>query len=309
MALINITSKQVDSDAYNERKVLATDINQIKGALQIGTYDIAPNNIDMEGTEITANGGSNFIRYNSGTNKTEFNDAGVWKTPEALQTISVTAGEDLAIRDVVYLKSSDGLAYKCDRDDLLKLDWIGVMSEAVLTAASGAAYIPATIVGGFSTLSIGSWYGLSSTPGEVILSDTNKVGIAISATQLSLDKAPGVITPIGSVMPWAKGMTGVPALAVGWLECDGTVINDSDSPLNGQTLPDLNTTQSFIRGASTSDFTHAGSETHSHTVTRTTDNIWGGIQDAPRYFNTVTSTGSASTLPTYIEMVFIMRVK
>ena len=46
--------------------------------------------------------------------------------------------------------------------------------------------------------------------------------------------------PIGSILPWAKSFTGVPTLPQGWAECDGSTVSDAESPLNGQTLPDLN---------------------------------------------------------------------
>jgi len=56
----------------------------------------------------------------------------------------------------------------------------------------------------------------------------------------------------------------------GYLVCDGSVINDPDSPINGQTLPDL--TDKYIRGLTNpaglpaAGFSTGGSPTHSHTV-------------------------------------------
>lgn len=38
----------------------------------------------------------------------------------------------------------------------------------------------------------------------------------------------------------------------GWALCDGTVISDAESPLNGKTIPDLNGEGRFIRGGDTS---------------------------------------------------------
>ncbi len=71
--------------------------------------------------------------------------------------------------------------------------------------------------------------------------------------------------PIGAILPWAKSLTGVPALPSGWVECNGQVLNDTGSPLDGQTMPDLNVTQRFLRGASASGATD-GSDTHTLTV-------------------------------------------
>ena len=47
-------------------------------------------------------------------------------------------------------------------------------------------------------------------------------------------------TPIGGVTNWLENFTGVPSLPEGWIKCDGQVINDALSSLNGQTAPNLN---------------------------------------------------------------------
>lgn len=57
------------------------------------------------------------------------------------------------------------------------------------------------------------------------------------------------IMPIGSIVAWTNHLAGTPGLPVGWLECNGQTISDAESPLNGQTLPNLNGT--FTTGAST----------------------------------------------------------
>lgn len=69
--------------------------------------------------------------------------------------------------------------------------------------------------------------------------------------------------PIGSILAWAKSLAGVPNLAEGWVECDGSVLSDALSPLNGQTIPNLNGDNRFLRGNSTSGGT-GGSATASH---------------------------------------------
>lgn len=63
------------------------------------------------------------------------------------------------------------------------------------------------------------------------------------------------LIPIGVPIPWHKDMPGVPALPDIYLECDGSVIVDSDSPMNGETLPDLNGDLAFVRGGTTSSNT------------------------------------------------------
>lgn len=118
--------------------------------------------------------------------------------------------------------------------------------------------------------------------------------------------------PIGGVVSWLKDLTGVPNLAEGWVECDGSVLVDALSPLNGQTIPDLNGDNRFLRGDSTSGGT-GGGENHTHILTGTFD----GASCAPgsdhdsfdlsAQPNPVSEGGSS--LPTYMAVVWIMRVR
>ena len=118
-----------------------------------------------------------------------------------------------------------------------------------------------------------------------------------------------LLPPIGTVSAWLKDLPGVPTnIAPRWVECNGQVLSDPESPLNGQTIPDLNGasgTQRFLRGKTTSGGT-GGSESHSHSIPLT-----GGIQG---YSGSKThigggSTGGAGTLPSYYEVVWIIRVR
>jgi hypothetical protein len=86
------------------------------------------------------------------------------------------------------------------------------------------------------------------------------------------------VCPIGTILPWAKSITGVPALPANWIECTGATISDAASPMNGQTVPNLNGGNNFLRGNSTS----------------------GGT-------GTLAATGSAD-IP-YYNVVFIIRIK
>lgn len=85
--------------------------------------------------------------------------------------------------------------------------------------------------------------------GDIIWNSTDSVFATVTAidgdTQLSLD--------------WDAFDTGnegysiydEPELPESWLECDGSVVADADSPLDGLTIPDLNGDGRFIRGGST----------------------------------------------------------
>lgn len=118
------------------------------------------------------------------------------------------------------------------------------------------------------------------------------------------------IVPIGVILPWAKSLTNVPALPTGWVECDGSVLNDATSVLNGQTIPNLNGGNKFLRGATTSGGT-GGAETHDHggvTGSKAADETTttGEVNATRAHTHTISS---ASSLPTYYEVVWIMRVK
>lgn len=144
--------------------------------------------------------------------------------------------------------------------------------------------------------------------------------------------ASGVTVPIGAVIAWLKSFTNTPALPGNFVECNGQVLSDGDSVYNGQTIPDLNGDNRFLRGNSTSGGT-GGSSTHNHQWGAT--EVSGGIeitmgggssgsQMGASYNSSgsaidITSSGSAlvaplytsnnSTLPTHYDMVWVMRIK
>lgn len=92
-----------------------------------------------------------------------------------------------------------------------------------------------------------------------------------------------------------------------WVECNGQVLSDALSVYDGATIPDLNGdsgTPRFLRGSTTSGTT-GGSEQHSHSIPTSGgatstggSNLLGG-----------STTGNTSTLPSYYEVVYVMRIK
>jgi len=116
---------------------------------------------------------------------------------------------------------------------------------------------------------------------------------------------PGVL-PIGGVVAWVKSFPNTPPLPSSFVECNGQTLSDSNSPYNGRTIPDLNGssgTERFLRGQTTSGGT-GGSESHTHSIS------FGGYPDMGTGGSRADSpTGATSTLPSYYEVVWIMRVK
>jgi len=156
--------------------------------------------------------------------------------------------------------------------------------------------------------------------GEIVNSHVN-ASASIAESKIAISFTP----PIGSIMPWAKtlGTTHTPALPTGWVECDGAVLSDGASVYDGDTMPDLNTTQSFLRGASTSGGT-GGADTvaHTHSVSTTTsvpsasnqDNANAGSYSATgSHTHTISVTSGATSdnenMPVYYQVVYIIRVK
>jgi hypothetical protein len=118
---------------------------------------------------------------------------------------------------------------------------------------------------------------------------------------------PIAVVPIGGILPFHKSLSGVPSLPVNFVECNGQTLSDGASPLNGQVIPDLNGSSGskrFLRGATTSGGT-GGADSHIHSLTTTGLSICTGSSP----FASTSTTGSASSLPSYFETVMVMRVK
>lgn len=117
--------------------------------------------------------------------------------------------------------------------------------------------------------------------------------------------------PVGGIIALDKDILGTPALPATFVECNGQVISDAESPINGTTVPNLNgsggTTKRFLRGHTASGAT-GGSETHTHGISTTSLSVSSGT--GATVINSVTSPSNAtSTLPSYYEVVWVKRIK
>lgn len=95
--------------------------------------------------------------------------------------------------------------------------------------------------------------------------------------------------PVGTIKWWHKSLSGVPqTLPWGWMECTGQTISDAESPIDGQTLPNINGDGRFIRGSNTSGNEQANQNLehlHNNTLVGT------GTKDIPiRIDNDLTSS-------------------
>jgi hypothetical protein len=127
--------------------------------------------------------------------------------------------------------------------------------------------------------------------------------VQLSALTSSLAALASLQVPIGGVIPWFKDTPGVPALPSNFVECNGQVLADAESPLDGQTMPDINTgAQRFIRGGTNSGTT-GGIDSFG---TALADNA--GVGTAQNFVTTDFSPG-AQPFPPYISAVYVIRVK
>jgi hypothetical protein len=119
--------------------------------------------------------------------------------------------------------------------------------------------------------------------------------------------------PIGVAFPYFKNMPGVPALPANFAECNGSVISNALSPMNGQTLPNINSAGRFVRGGSTSGVIQtnqnkshihtlaaAGFSNHTHPLSGTVANHThapGSLQSdtAPDHVHSVSNTSDHDT--------------
>lgn len=122
--------------------------------------------------------------------------------------ITVTAGENLSIRDCVFIAASTiggitaGRAYKCDADTIRMSSgsfWIGFCVAAITSGATGSVRV-AGVMTGF-TLTAGQVQYVSATAGAITATEpTNSriVGIAVSATDLLINNRGANTSIIGT---------------------------------------------------------------------------------------------------------------
>jgi hypothetical protein len=157
------------------------------------------------------------------------------------------------------------------------------------------------------------------TAGEIALQFT-AITVSLARELVSLTQTIALAqTPVGAIIAWHKNLTPNPApLSDHWLACNGQTVNDTASPFHGLTLPSLNTTNLFLRGATASGGT-GGTTSHSHTFSGVTDitaDVAGAPAgtDNPLTLETHThafsgTTDNTSTLPPHFEVVWIIRIK
>jgi len=204
------------------------------------------------------------------------------------------------------------------------------MTFAIYSSPSGTTSLwnetqAINVSSGIFKVELGS---VQSIPDTVFIKDSLYLGIQIGSDTEMVPrqritsgafaykaKTVEVEVPIGAILAWAKNLSVGLTLPRGWVECSGQVLNDAESPLNGIAIPDLNGIggiKSFLRGSSTSG-TVGGADNHTHWVEVGApyggSNSYGagtGKYNGHQHNGTTTSS---SNLPSFYEVVWIMKIK
>lgn len=137
----------------------------------------------------------------------------------------------------------------------------------------------------------------------------------------------GPSVPIGTVIPFEKSRTGTDTIPSNFVECNGQTLSDSESPLDGQTMPDFNNKNEFPRG-NTSSGAEGGADTVSLSVSELPSHnhnfeVQGASAEGRNFnagafeqFDTGTvntqatgSNGTHENRPPFRDEVYIIRVK
>lgn len=239
-----------------------------------------------------------------------------------LNVAYVEAGEAITAGNAVYIHLTSGTAFVSDLATQNDRRAVGIALNTVALGAdvsiqTGGIYVTSGLTDK-EDYYIGNTGALSTTVSPV------RIGTALSTTELLIDIRQDDKDVVGTIKAWLKSHAGMPSnmLNAFWKECDGSLISDTESPLNNAgagEAPLLNgttdATRRFLRGSTTSDAgtddTFGGSSTHSHSLTFGSScgrndvcNVnWVTSADAPL------NTGTTTNVSPCASVVFIMKIK
>lgn len=251
---------------------------------------------------------------------------------------TVEAGETIAVGDVVFIYGSGhankGEAWLSDADVQDKNRVNGI---AIGTGGNDGDTIQIVTRGVYTTtgLTAKETYYLSATAGDLTTTPSGvKIGQAISTTELFINIIQDDRDTLGKTSSYMKNQTGLPSnnLTAFWVECNGQTLSDTESTMDGQTIPDLNGYQSaatkrFLRGGGAGDGStppvsddgsgNTAQDTSSHRHANTNDTHahfhdgagrveWSGndVADFDSRYNKL-----IAPLPPSYNTIFIMKIK
>ena len=240
-------------------------------------------------------------------------DGNVFNAAEAnaVNIITVESGEAITAGNIVFVygngHANEGKLDVSTTAIADKIRALGIATNTVGGAGSDV-YVQTRGVYVTSGLTDKKHYYLGAAGAVSTTTSAVQVGYANGTTELHINVVQDDRDIVGTIKAYLKSHAGTtPAKSAFWKECDGTTISDAESPLNfagAGEVPDLNTTQRFIRGATTSDLgtdnTAAGASTHGNHGPSFSNGTGGGKTEG---------FDSKSHLPLCIDVVFIMKIK
>ncbi len=172
--------------------------------------------------------------------------------------ITVEAGETIAVGDVcfIYLSghASEGEAWLSDADVADKNRATGIAVSAGNDGDDIQLQTSGRYVESAAFIDKETYY-LSTTAGAFSTTRSGvRIGIALSANELFISIVQDEADAVGTIKAYHISATTIPSnnLTAFWQLMDGTTISDSESPIDGDVMDDLNAGNRFLRGADTS---------------------------------------------------------
>lgn len=243
--------------------------------------------------------------------------------------IRVEAGENITAGNVVYIHLTSGTAFVSDADGTANGGQNRANGIALTTATSGND-VDVQTKGKYVTTGLTDKedYYLSTTAGALSTTRSGvRIGTALSTTELYINIVQDDRDAVGTIKPIAISLTGYPAnnVTAFWVVCAGATLSDTESPLNGTAMPNLNSTQRFLRGSTTSGTTGGADtvalaigEMPAHTHEHNAANSAGDIANSIGTSGTTTTVSVSSSTgggaahenrPAYYEVVFHIKIK
>jgi len=174
---------------YTDENTFSTTKEICEGAVTGGfTVNVTLRNAEGDTTAVNHPNGSIFAIVNTAGMENAQNDAIADLYTLNSSTVSIVSGEAFSIRDALYIKSSDGRAYKAGSnifDGGTAYCPLFAAQAAAGAALTVSAYSPGALISGFSGLTLGAPYYAAPTAGSITttIGKFNRVlGYAVSST-------------------------------------------------------------------------------------------------------------------------------
>jgi hypothetical protein len=223
--------------------------------------------------------------------------------------VEAEAGETITAGNVIYIHLTDCKAYVSDTGTTNDIRANGIAINGV--SSGSTVYIQVGGVYRTTGLTDKEDYYLGAAGVVSTTVSGVRIGTALSTTELWLNIVQDDRDAVGTVKATVPDFTGIPSnnLTAFWVACAGQSLSDTESPLNGQTIPDLNDasgTETFLRGNTSSGGT-GGTASHNHSASSGASGP-GNIGAATSWL-TSPSTNSSGIEPEYYDVVWVMKVK